>query len=475
MLVNSYSFIVSHCYYRGWPLYRTHISQTHVFSITRIILTLALSATLLTMAHFRKGLKAMLEKSPDDIVFLSALRTPVTRSFKGKLASAHAEQLLATVRISFSITIALAVNSLMTLRFQVLQATRTQLPSLDPSEVSDVAVGTVLSELGGQKVGRAALLHAGYPDSTALYTVNRACSSGLQAVTNIADAIASGRMDMGIGGGMESMTRNYGSKAIPTVVWDNLRESSVQAAKDCLLPMGITSENIARRYGISRADQDAFALVSHTKAAKAQAEGRFKDEIVPVELVSDTGDIITVTQDDGIRPNASLEQLAKLKPAFLPDGASTAGNSSQISDGASVVLMARRSTATRLGLSDHILGKWARSAVAGVAPDEMGVGPAVVIPKMLESAGVSAGEVDVWEINEAFASQALYCIDKLGIDMDKVNPNGGAIALGHPLGATGARQLTTLLHHLKRTGQTVGVVSMCIGTGMGKSALVISE
>ncbi|PON24577.1 3-ketoacyl-CoA thiolase [Trichoderma gamsii] len=405
------------------------------------------------MAHLRRGLKAMLEKSPDDIVFLSALRTPVTRSFKGKLASAHAEELLATV----------------------LQATRTQLPSLDPSEVSDVAVGTVLSELGGQKAGRAALLHAGYLDSTALYTVNRACSSGLQAVTNIADAIASGRMDMGIGGAMESMTRNYGSKAIPTVVWEKLRESNVQAARDCLLPMGITSENIARRYGISRADQDAFALVSHTKAAKAQAEGRFKDEIVPVELLSDTGDVIAVIEDDGIRPNASLEQLAKLKPAFLPDGASTAGNSSQVSDGASLILIARRSTATRLGLNDHILGKWARSAVAGVAPDEMGVGPAVVIPKMLQSAGISASEVNVWEINEAFASQALYCIDKLGIDMDKVNPNGGAIALGHPLGATGARQLTTLLHHLKRTGQTVGVVSMCIGTGMGKSALILSE
>lgn len=427
------------------------------------------------MAHLRKGLKAMLEKNPDDIVFLSALRTPVTRSFKGKLASAHAEQLLATVRIAFSVTMNTEANDLLILRFQVLQATRSQLPTLNPSEISDVAVGTVLSELGGQKAGRAALLHAGYPDSTALYTVNRACSSGLQAVTNIADAIASGRMDMGIGGGMESMTRNYGSKAIPTVVWEKLRESSIQAARDCLLPMGITSENIARRYGISRADQDAFALASHTKAAKAQAEGRFQDEIVPVELVSEAGDAITVTQDDGIRPNASLEQLAKLKPVFLPDGASTAGNSSQVSDGASVVLMARRSTATRLGLSDHILGKWARSAVTGVAPDEMGIGPAVVIPKMLESAGVSASEVDIWEINEAFASQALYCIGKLGIDMNKVNPNGGAIALGHPLGATGARQLTTLLHELKRTGQTVGVVSMCIGTGMGKSALILSE
>ncbi|KAM0253108.1 hypothetical protein ACHAQJ_007384 [Trichoderma viride] len=405
------------------------------------------------MAHLRKGLKAMLEKSPDDIVFLSALRTPVTRSYKGNLKNAQAEQLLATV----------------------LQAITAQLPTLNPSEISDVAVGTVLSELGGQKAGRAALLHAGYPESTALYTVNRACSSGLQAVTNIADAIASGRMDMGIGGGMESMTRNYGSKAIPTVIWDKLQVSAVQSARDCLLPMGITSENIAQRYNISRADQDAFALASHTKAAKAQAEGRFKDEIIPVELVSGTGDAITVSQDDGIRPNVSLEQLAKLKPAFSPDGASTAGNSSQISDGASVVLIARRSTATRLGLSHHILGKWARSAVVGVEPNEMGIGPAVVIPKMLESAGILASDVDVWEINEAFASQALYCIDKLGIDTNKVNPNGGAIALGHPLGATGARQLTTLLHELKRTGQTVGVVSMCIGTGMGKSALILSE
>lgn len=360
-------------------------------------------------------------------------------------------------------------------KLKVLQATRERLPELDPAKVEDVAVGTVLSELGGSKAGRMALNHVNYPNTTSIYTINRACSSSLQAVTNIADSIAIGRINVGIAAGMESMTKNYGSKAIPTVLWPELKNSPIKDARDSIMSMGITSENVAKRYGISRADQDAFAVESHEKASKAQREGLFEGQIVPVEVESEPGVRVTIEKDDGIRHNASIDALSRLRPAFIESGASTAGNSSQISDGASAILMARRSTAQALGLGAHIMGKWVGSKVVGVAPDEMGIGPAVAIPGLLDSTGIVVEDVDVWEINEAFASQALYCIRKLGIDMAKVNPNGGAIALGHPLGATGARQLTTLLHEMKRTDKKLGVVSMCIGTGMGKSALFVAE
>lgn len=252
------------------------------------------------------------------------------------------------------------------------------------------------------------------------------------------------------------------------------------------MAMGLTSENVASRYGISRADQDAFAADSHKKAAAAQAAGLFDEEIVPVTTKFFDAEQqqhpdappprdITVTKDDGIRPTISIEKMAALKPAFKENGTSTAGNSSQVSDGAAATLLMRRSTATELGLSSAIKGRWVASAVAGVAPDEMGVGPAVAIPKLLAQTGLEVSDVGIWELNEAFASQALYCVRKLGIDEAKVNPKGGAIAIGHPLGATGARQLATLLPELARTGQDIGVVSMCIGTGMGMAGLFVRE
>ena len=356
-----------------------------------------------------------------------------------------------------------------------MQATRQRFADLDPAKVQDVAVGTVLSELGGSKAGRMALNHVGYPASTSLFSVNRACASGLQAVTSIADGIALGRIDAGIGAGMESMTRNYGSKAIPTVLWPRLRDSPVKDARDCIMSMGITSENVAQRYGVSRGDQDAFAVASHMKASKAQKDGLFDEEIVPVVVETESGSQETIDKDDGIRHNASIEALAKLKPVFSETGASTAGNSSQISDGAGAALMMRRSTAESVGMDKHIVGKWGGTMVIGVKPDEMGIGPAVAIPLLLESKGISVDDVGLWEINEAFASQALYSIRTLGISVEKVNPKGGAIALGHPLGATGVRQLATLLPELKRQGQEVGVISMCIGTGMGMSSLILSE
>jgi acetyl-CoA acyltransferase 1 len=407
-----------------------------------------------------QGLKNILRKHPTDVVFLSALRTPVTRAKKGGLRDAHDHELLATV----------------------LKATLAANPRLDPAKVDDIQIGTVLSELGGSKAGRMAALHAGYPQSTAFQTVNRACSSGLAAITGVAHAIQTEQIDVGIGGGMESMTRNYGSRAIPTALWARLKESPVQDARDCVMAMGLTAENVAKRYGVSRQEQDEFSLRSHQKAALAQKEGLFDAEIVPVTTTwipdpeaPEKAEEITVTKDDGIRANSSIEKLASMKPAFAQDGTATAGNSSQVSDGAAAVLMMRRSTAANLGLSDSIIGKWAGTVVIGCKPDEMGIGPALAIPKLLHQADISKEDVGIWEINEAFASQAVYCIRELGLDESKVNPKGGAIAIGHPLGATGARQLSTLLPELERQGKELGVVSMCIGTGMGMASLIVRE
>ncbi|KAJ5658323.1 3-ketoacyl-CoA thiolase peroxisomal [Penicillium longicatenatum] len=407
-----------------------------------------------------RGLKQVLQKSPNDIVILSSLRTPITRAKKGGFKDAYPEELLTNV----------------------LRATLKANPNLDPALIDDVTIGSVLQELGGAKAGRMGQIHAGFPHSVPFNTINRQCSSGLAAITAVSYGIRSGALDIGVGGGMEHMTRNYGSRAIPTVLWPELKESHSQDAKDCIMPMGLTSENVASRYGISRQDQDAFAAESHAKASAAQKAGRFDSEIIPVTtkiLDPENPDApakeITVTQDDGIRHNISAEKMGTLKPAFKPDGASTAGNSSQVSDGAAATLLMRRSTAEELGLSGSIKARWVATAVAGCAPDEMGVGPAVAIPKLLQQVGLSVPDVGVWEINEAFASQAIYCVRKLGIDQAKVNPNGGAIALGHPLGATGARQVADLLPELERSGQDIGVVSMCIGTGMGMAGMFVRE
>ncbi|CAG7993378.1 unnamed protein product [Penicillium salamii] len=407
-----------------------------------------------------RGLRQVLQKSPNDIVILSSLRTPVTRAKKGGFKDAYPEELLASV----------------------LQATLKANPNLDPAQIDDVLVGSVLQELGGAKAGRMGQIHAGFPHSVPFNTINRQCSSGLAAITTVANGIRAGAINVGVGAGMESMTRNYGSRAIPTVLWPELKESYSKDARDCIMPMGITSENVASRYGVSRADQDAFAVESHAKASAAQKAGRFDSEIISVNtktLDPENPDApakdVTVSKDDGIRHGLSIEKVGALKPAFSADGASTAGNSSQVSDGAAAALLMRRSTAEELGLSGSIKARWVASAVAGCAPDEMGVGPAVAIPKLLQATGVTVPEVGIWEINEAFASQALYSIRKLGIDQAKVNPNGGAIAIGHPLGATGARQLATLLPEMERSGQQVGVISMCIGTGMGMAGMFVRE
>ncbi|KAM9187335.1 3-ketoacyl-CoA thiolase, peroxisomal isoform 2-T2 [Dugong dugon] len=270
--------------------------------------------------------------------------------------------------------------------------------------------------------------------------------------------------------GVESMS--LADRGNPGNITSRLVEK--EKARDCLIPMGITSENVAERFGISREKQDAFALASQQKAARAQSKGYFQAEIVPVTTTirNDKGTerSITVAQDEGIRADTTMESLAKLKPAFKEGGCTTAGNSSQVSDGAAAVLLARRSKAEELGLP--ILGVLRSYAVVGVPPDIMGIGPAYAIPVALQKAGLTVADVDIFEINEAFASQAVYCVEKLSIPPERVNPLGGAVALGHPLGCTGTRQVVTLLNELKRRGKRAyGVVSMCIGTGMGAAAV----
>ena len=314
---------------------------------------------------------------------------------------------------------------------------------------------------------RMAQLAAGIPYTTSLSVTNRQCSLGLQAVANIVHAIQAGQLTVGMGAGVESMSTHPMHKMpMPNVDWSTMQQCS--DAMDCLIPMGVTSENVTQQYGLTRPTLDAFAAQSHIKAAKAQAEGRFQSEIIPLG---------NVTHDDGIRANTTVESLSKLKPVFDKEkGSTTAGNSSQLTDGAAAMLLMTQAKAKELQLP--ILGVWRSFAVKGVPPKVMGIGPAVAIPAALSPLGLSVKDIDVYEINEAFASQASWCIDTLNINPDKVNPNGGAIALGHPLGCTGARQIATLLHHMNRTTSSqsrFGVISMCIGTGMGAAAVIEVE
>jgi acetyl-CoA acyltransferase 1 len=353
-------------------------------------------------------------------------------------------------------------------------------------------------------MARMAQLLAGIPHTVPLSAVNRQCSSGLQAFANVAAAIHSGLYDVGIAGGVESMSTDDMGSVIPGVNFDVVKAHP--GARDCLIPMGVTSENVASAYGISREVQDAFAAASHAKAAAAQKNGFFDAEIVPVEIEVDDEVIrsdpadkrtkkVLISSDDGVREGTTIERLSKLRPVFKKGGSTTAGNSSQMSDGAAAVLLMRRSRAQKLGMP--ILAILRSYTVVGVPPAVMGIGPAFAIPAALREAGISIDDVDVFEVNEAFASQATYCADQLEIPEDKLNPKGGAIALGHPLGCTvcsllpmsyvhnifypkcvyffcllqGARQIGTLVHELHRTNKKYGLVSMCIGTGMGAAAI----
>lgn len=346
---------------------------------------------------------------------------------------------------------------------------------IDPSLVEDIATGCVLAPGGGATEYRAAALVAGFPESTALRSLNRQCSSGLQAVVDIANQIRSGMIEIGIGSGVESMSTQYGPGAVTE--FSDLLEQHMQAA-NCKVPMGVLSEQMAKDRNVSRKDQDAFAAKSYQKALAAQEQGLFDEEIMPVTVKytnpkTEEESTVTVTKDDGVRPGITAESLAKIRPAFAKDGSIHAGNASQVSDGAAAVLLMKRSTAERLG--QPILGKYIAASIIGVPPLLMGIGPWKAIPVALEKAGITKDDVEIFEINEAFASQCVWCVRELGIDEEKVNPKGGAIAFGHPLGCTGARQVGTLLSELRRTGKKIGVSSMCVGTGMGMAAVWVAE
>ncbi|RVE76787.1 hypothetical protein OJAV_G00012100 [Oryzias javanicus] len=383
----------------------------------------------------------------DDVVVVHGRRTAVGRAKRGGFKDTTPDELLSAVMTAVLADV-----------------------GLSPDKLGDVCVGNVLQPGAGALMARVAHFLSGFPETVPVFTVNRQCSSGLQAVLNIAGAIRSGTIDLGLACGVESMSLQDMSNPgdLSPRLTDNLK------ARDCIVPMGITSENVAERFGVSRQQQDAFALRSQQKAARAQSLGLFEREITPVHtrVVDGAGGErpLTVSRDEGVRAETTLEGLSKLRPAFKPDGTTTAGNSSQVSDGAAAVLVGRRSAVEALGLP--VLGVLRGSVVVGVPPDVMGIGPAFAIPAALKQAGLTVDDIDVFEINEAFASQAVYCVEKLGIPMEKVNPCGGAIALGHPLGCTGARQVVTLLNELRRRGRRAyGVVSMCIGTGMGAAAV----
>jgi acetyl-CoA acyltransferase 1 len=406
-----------------------------------------------TIANQLGGTVGPLVQHDDDVVICASFRTPLTKNKKGLLRDTPPEALLYPL-------------------FQhIVKST-----GVDPKNIQDIVIGNVLQAGAGIMSSRISQMLAGIPETTPLVTVNRMCSSGLEAIAQVAGKIKAGYIDVGLAGGVESMTINDMNGLIdPGSMWEKVFESD--KAKSCLIGMGQTSENVAQKFGITRETQDRFACESHARAAAAQEKGLFNDEIVPVKttIKDEKGATkeVTVTKDDGIRKGTTMEALGKLKAAFKKDGTTTAGNSSQTTDGAAMALLARRSTAKKLGLP--IIGKFVAYSVVGVPPEIMGIGPAFAIPAVLAKAGLKTENIDIFEVNEAFASQATYCCDKLALDPKKVNPKGGAIAFGHPLGCTGARQLATLMPELKRTGGKYGVISMCIGTGMGAAAVIQRE
>ena len=348
-------------------------------------------------------------------------------------------------------------------------------PQLDPAEIEDVVMGTGFPEgPQGFNVGRNVAVVAGLPITVPGATVSRFCSSGLNAVAVAAHMVQVEGADVVIGGGLESITmmQNDFNKKNLFNPWllDHKRE--------VYMPMGLTAEVVAERYKISREKQDAFALLSQQRTAAAQKAGKFKDEIVPMAVTMEVTDkatgetsqkAVTVERDECNRPDTTLEGLAKLPPAFKETGSVTAGNSSQFSDGASVTVLMSSERAKALGVTP--LGVYRGCVYAACEPDEMGIGPVFAVPKLLKLHGLKIGDIDIVELNEAFASQAVYCRDRLGIDPAKLNPNGGAISIGHPYGMTGSRMTGTLLLELRRQKKRWGIVTMCIGGGMGAAGL----
>ena len=380
-----------------------------------------------------------------EAVIIDCLRTPVGKAPRGALRHTRPDDLGAA-----------AIGALLE-RYPAAK-----------DAVDDVILGCAMPEgEAGANMARQSALRAGLPDSVPAMTINRFCSSGLQAIALAADAIRAGSADVVIAGGSESMSMTpFGGRKPAPNPW------FVDHWPEVYLSMALTAERLQRKYGVSREDADAFALGSHRKAVRAQSEGRFAEEIVPVtvETVTPRGTESAVfDRDEGPRADTSLEALAKLRPVFHAQGTVTAGNASQTSDGAAAALVMSETRAAELGLKP--MARFAGFATAGVPPEIMGIGPVVAIPKALALAGLKLDEIGAIELNEAFAVQALEVIRKAGLDPERVNRNGGAIALGHPLGCTGAKLTATLLREMKRTGSKYGMVTMCVGGGQGAAGI----
>ncbi|MBX6762536.1 MAG: acetyl-CoA C-acyltransferase [Rubrobacteraceae bacterium] len=385
-----------------------------------------------------------------EAVIVSGARTAVGRAPRGTLREMHPVDLAAAP----------------------IRAAVDRAEGLDPQEIEDVIYGCAMPEgTQGYNIARLAAMRAGLPESVPAQTVNRFCSSGLQTIAIAAERIMVGHATTIVAGGVEHMSS--------TLEMPNFAPNPalVETNPAVYMGMGLTAEQVAREFGVSREDQDEFALRSHTLAAKAVDSGLFDEEIVPLEVsfswVDDDGEVrhhkTTFRRDEGPRRDTSAEALAKLKPVFQQGGTVTAGNSSQRSDGAAAVVVMEREEAERRGLEP--LARFLGFAVGGVRPEVMGIGPTVAIPKVLKQVGLSLDQIDLIEFNEAFAAQALAVIREVGLDLEKTNVNGGAIALGHPMGATGTKLTIQLIHEMKRRGSRYGMVTMCIGGGMGAAGV----
>lgn len=381
----------------------------------------------------------------ENVAILSAVRTPIGKGVKGSFRAVRPDELAALALIG-------SLNR----------------SGLKSDDLEDVIFGCAMPEAEqGMNVARIASLRAGLPVNVSAATVNRFCASGLHAVADVAKSITVGQITAGIGGGVESMSMipmgGHKPSANPYLM---------EHAPGSYLPMGLTAEEVATKFKIDRKRQDEFSLRSHQKACTAIKNGWFSDEIVGVDIAPfyDQEAMVVIDVDEGPRSDTTLEALSALKPAFKTDGSVTAGNSSQVSDGAAAVVLANSTWAKKQGLT--VRGYFRAFVTAGVDPTIMGTGPVPAVKKLLAQTGLALKDIDIFELNEAFAAQAIYCIDELGIDPIKVNPLGGAIALGHPLGCTGARQVATILHHMERNGLRYGVITMCVGGGMGAAGLV---
>lgn len=383
-------------------------------------------------------------------VIIDCLRTPVGKATRGSLRNMRPDDLAALV----------------------LRALLERYPQVSKDAIEDVILGCAMPEAeSGMNVARIAAIRAGLPDAVPAITINRFCSSGLQSIALAADRIRSGGAEIILAGGTESMSMlpMAGNKFSPN-------PTLVDTRPETYMSMGLTAERLQRKYGIGREEQDKFALRSHQLALRAQAAGAFDEEIVPVQVAmraaaggKPSESTIMFSKDEGPRPDTSMEVLSKLKPVFHAEGTVTAGNSSQTSDGAAVALVMSEKKARELGLTP--MARFVSYAVAGVPPEIMGIGPVVAIPKALSLAGLKLEDIDLIELNEAFAVQALAVIREAGLDLDRVNVNGGAIALGHPLGCTGAKLTATILREMKRRNARYGMVTMCVGGGQGAAGI----